>query len=134
MKYITTEEFNRDGIEGYFNIPLNTIIERKKDGYMYYDNRKICVATSYAAHRYFSLDDDEAGILRNKLCQSIIKKLDGHGGEKWNIIYKDNIAKKYKKEEHEDYWLWNDKFYNAPINDLKHIASTIGIEVERLIW
>ena len=134
MKYITIEKFERDGIDGYFNIPKDSILEKRKDGYMYYDDRKVCVATSYASHRHFSLNDDEAGMLRSKFCKSIIEKLDGFNGEKWNIIYKDKLANEYRKKEYEDYWLWADSFYNAPIKDLEHIANLIGIKREDLEW
>lgn len=30
--------------------------------------------------------------------------------------------------EDEGYWLWNDAFYNAPLEDLRHIAKLIGLK------
>lgn len=128
MKYITTKEFNREGIEGYFNIPLNTIVEKKKDGYLYYNNRKICIARSYAAHQCFTLDEDNNGNIRHKFTKSIIEKLNNER-DKWSKLFEDKIANKYRREEHKDHWLWNDSFYNASIEDLEHIANLIGVEI-----
>lgn len=131
MKYTTIKEFNREGIEGYFNIPLNTIVERKKDGYMYYDDRKICIARSYASHQHFVLDEDNNGNIRERFIEGIKNKLDGFGNNPngWELIFEDKIANKYRREDHQDYWLWNDNFYSAPIEDLEHIANLIGVEI-----
>lgn len=32
---------------------------------------------------------------------------------------------KYKRKDHEDFWLWNHDFYNASIEDLEYIKSLI---------
>ena len=39
-----------------------------------------------------------------------------------------SLAQKYRRSEHVNYWLWNDDFYNAPIEDLEYIAELVGVK------
>ena len=48
--------------------------------------------------------------------------------EYWEKVWNDKIAQKYRRPEHVNYWLWNDDFYNAPIEDLKYIAALAGVK------
>ncbi len=135
MKYITIKRFKRNGIDGHFNIPYGTYLEKRADGNLYCDNKKICVARSAAAHEYFARDDDGKGMERGKLSHAIIKRLTPmqfdsrqERNEYWQVVWNDSLAQKYRRPEHLDYWLWNDDFYNAPIEDLKYIAALVGVK------
>jgi hypothetical protein len=134
MRYITIKRYRHDGIGGHFNLPYGTAVE-KKDGMLYYDNRPICVARSYSSHEHFARDDDGQGLARGKLSHEIIKALGGthYEGEPtpgWNAIEGDEIAESYRRKDLETSWFWNDSFYNAPIEDLLHIAGLVGIKKE----
>ena len=142
MKYITAKRFKRNGIGGEFNIPYGTTLEKREDGVLYFENKQVCVARSAASHQHFVNDSDGNGIKRYYWTSNIIKKLDGNvksiladarDEEKehsrlWEIIVNDEIAKKYRRVEHLDYWLWDDTFYNAPLEDLEYIGNLIGIK------
>ena len=135
MKYIAIKRFKRNGIGGSFNIPFGKYLEKRTDGILHYDNKKICVARSAAAHEYFARDDDGKGAERGKLSHAIIDRLSQNQfdsiqerNEYWQAVWNDSLAQKYRRAEHSDYWLWNDDFYNAPIEDLKYIAALVGIK------
>ena len=36
------------------------------------------------------------------------------------------MCKRYQNPDHEDHWLWNQAFYEAPIQDLQSIARLVG--------
>lgn len=142
MKYITAKRFKRKGMSGDFNIPYGTILEKRNDGILYFENKPVAVARSAASHIHFVNDEDNNGLKRYYWTSGIIKKLDGNvrstiadarDEEKehsrlWEIIVNDKIAQKYRRVDHVDYWLWDDTFYNAPLEDLKHIGSIIDIK------
>lgn len=130
MRYTTAKRFKRNGIDGYFNIPYGTELE-EHDDILWYKDRAICVTRSAAAHEYFVSNDDDNGTIRWKLSRAIINTLGGFSNnlDKWNKIFDDETAQKYRRPEHQDYWLWNHDFYNAPIEDLEHIATLIGAKV-----
>ena len=41
-------------------------------------------------------------------------------------MWADPLCQKYKRPEHEDFWIWNHDFYDAPVEDLRHIAALVG--------
>lgn len=133
MQYTTIKRFKRNGICGYFNIPYGTPIEKREDGLLYSRDSPICVATSFAAHEHFARNDDGQGQERGKLTHDIIKKLGGTHRPgvptpEWDAIENDEIANNYRRKDHETTWLWADSFFNAPIEDLRHIAAKVGLK------
>ena len=130
MEYITAKRFKRDGVGGHFNIPYGTKLE-KIYGTLWLGVRAVCKSRSAAAHEYFARDDDGNGIERYRLSHAIIKTLGGFNtkpDERWEKIFEDELAQKYRRPEHQDYWLWNDDFFNAPIDDLKYLATLVGVK------
>lgn len=131
MQYTTIKRFKRESISGHLNLPYGTTLERRDDGMLYYDGKPVCVARSFASHQHFARDDDGQGAARGKLSHAIIKKLGGFHREKtpeWKAVWSDETAEKYRRKDHQDYWLWSDDFYNAPLQDLQHIASLVGVK------
>lgn len=129
MEYITAKRFKRDGIGGHFNIPYGTKLENI-DGTLWFDNRAVCRSRSAAAHEYFARNNDGNGLERYRLSHAIIKTLGGFNAnpDRWEKIFEDNMAQKYRRPEHADYWLWNDDFFNASIDDLKYLATLTGVK------
>ena len=41
-------------------------------------------------------------------------------------MWEDPVCQKYRRPEHEDFFLWGHAFYEAPVEDLRHIAALIG--------
>ena len=135
MQYVTIKRFKRHGIGGQFNIPYGTPLELRDDGKLYYKDLPVCVAKSAASHNHFARDDDGKGLERGKLSHAIIYALAPERfdtrqerDEYWEVIWNDQLANKYRRKEHIDYWLWSDDFFNAPIEDLKYIAALAGIK------
>ena len=59
-----------------------------------------------------------------------LKKQDEAHQHRWNKVWSDKLCQKYKRPEHEDYWIWSFDFYNAPVEDLRYIAGLVGAKVK----
>ena len=132
MKYITWKRFRRNGINGaHFNLPWGTELEKKDDGILYHEGKPVAVARSFASHEHFARNDDGEGIRRGELSSAIIKALGGNTREttpEWEAVFDDPVCQNLRRKEHEDYWLWDDSFFQAPIEDLEHIAGLVGLK------
>ena len=127
MKYITHKRFKGKAICGDVNLPAMT--ECESDGsFIQHDGKVLCAIKSENARQYFSSNDDGRGLERGRLTQDIQKLLakrdDGYQS-RWDKVWADPLCRKYKRVEHNDYWLWNHKFFNAPISDLEYIYKLI---------
>ena len=60
---------------------------------------------------------------------SRLEKRDKEHQARWNKVWPDAVCQKYRRPEHEDFWLWSYDFYNAPVDDLRHIAALVGARV-----
>ena len=128
MKYIVHRRFRDKAICGDVNLPAMTVCEC--DGAIIkYRGHEICFVTSENAHQYFAIDYDGMGMERGRLTQAIQKTLakrDDHYQERWDKVWDDNICQDYKRDDYDDYWLWNHEFFNADIDVLRHIAALVG--------
>lgn len=114
------------------NIPYGSVLDAQ-DGILLWKGAPLCVDTSQNAYDYFSRDDDGQGQERGALVGAILSRLalgkndrDGEHQDRWDKVWADELCQKYKRPEHEDFWLWNYDFYNAPVEDLRHIAALVG--------
>lgn len=121
MTYIVTRRFKAKTMSGIVNLPYGTACELKKNT-IYYNNKPLCFSTSENAHKYFARDDDGNGKQRGELTHEIMRILQKNQPA-WDRIWGDLSVRKYKRKEHENHWLWNHDFYNAPIDDLKYILK-----------
>lgn len=128
MNYILHKRFRQKAICGEVNLPATTECE-SIDNIIFYQDKPVCVTTSENAHQYFACNDDGQGLFRGKLTQKIqllLAKKDNQHDIRWNKIWNDDRCQPYKRSEYSDYWLWNNKFFNAPIDDLTYILTLIG--------
>jgi hypothetical protein len=126
--YITRQRAKFKGIGGQVNIPYGTALVNQ-GGFLIWNNMMVCVDTSQNAYDYFSQNDDGRGLERGKLVTAIMSKLDKKDAgyqDRWNKIWADPLCQKFKRPEHEDYWIWNYEFYNGQVEDLRYIAKLIG--------
>ena len=110
------------------NIPYGTVLEAQ-DGILRWRGDLLSVDTSDDAHNYFSQNDDGRGLERGALVSAILARLEKRDKDhqaRWNKIWPDTLCQKYRRPEHEDFWLWNHDFFNAPVEDLRYIAGLIG--------
>ena len=45
---------------------------------------------------------------------------------RWDKVWAEPLCQQYRRTEHEDFWIWNHDFYNAPVADLRCIAALVG--------
>lgn len=130
-RYITRKRARFQGICGQVNIPYGTSLETD-GGYLMFKGSRLCSVTSQNAYDYFSQDDDGHGLERGGLVAAILARLEKNRENsqeyqaRWDKVWSSPLCLKYKRPEHEDYFLWNYDFYNAPIGDLQSIAALVG--------
>lgn len=128
MKYVVHRRFKGKALCGDVNLPAMTVLEDER-GTISHNGNALCYDVSENAHQFFARDDDENGMLRGKLTQAIQKKLsqrDKQHQERWNKVWGDPTCQPYRRDDHNDYWLWNHDFFNADIDVLRHIAKLVG--------
>lgn len=128
MQYIVHKRFKQESISGYVNIPACSVCE-EQDGVILYNGNVVCSASSMNAHQHFARNDDGNGLLRGRLTRSIMKALEKRDKDyqsRWNKIWDDSLCQPYRRKEYAQYWLWNDDFYKADIDTLRHIAKLVG--------
>lgn len=130
MKYIVHKRFKGKAICGYVNLPALTECVAH-DGYIFHGDNVLCFETSENAHQYFAENEDSMGMIRGRLTQAIQKILskrdDGYQA-RWDKVWDDEISQKYKRDDYDDFWLWNHEFFHASIEDLRHISHLVGVK------
>ena len=127
MDYICFNRFKQNALCSEVNIPYGTKLDETNNIISYRGN-PICYIKSQNAYDYFARNDDGKGLERGKLTAEIMKLLnrkDGKYQNRWDRIWGDLSLLKYKRPEHDDYWLWNYDFFNASIEELNRIKSMI---------
>ena len=110
------------------NIPWGAVLD-EQDGSLYWQGRPLCRISSQNAYDYFSRNDDGNGKLRGQLVGAILSRLerrDANYQARWDRVWESPLCQPYKRPEHEDWWVWNYAFYNAPNPDLQRIAALVG--------
>lgn len=126
-RYIARRRVRIKGICGEINIPYGTVVNAK-DGFLLWKGRRLCSISSQNAYDYFSRDDDGAGQERGRLVSTIVDLLSKHDAayqKRWDLILEDMLCQKYRRQDSSNFWLWNHEFYNAQIEDLRHIANIV---------
>lgn len=96
-------------------------------GVLMWNGKPVCATTSQDAFDFFSQNDDGRGRERGELVSAIPIKLakQDQQKERWGRVWEDPLCRKYKRPEHEDFWIWNYDFYNAPVEDLRYILKLV---------
>lgn len=126
--YITVKRARFKTVCGDVNIPYGTELERNEN-VLTHNGKPVCAVFSKCAHDYFAGNDDGQGFVRGKLSRTIIDTLakkDKMHQKRWDKVWDDTLCQKYRSNEHDDFWVWNNDFYNAEIEDLRHIAKLVG--------
>lgn len=111
---------------GHVNIPYGTAVTNE-GGVLMWNGKPVCATTSQDAFDFFSQNDDGRGRERGELVSAILIKLakQDQQKERWGRVWEDPLCRKYKRPEHEDFWIWNYDFYNAPVEDLRYILKLV---------
>ena len=91
------------------NIPWGTHLTAQ-EGFIYLGEQPLCTVTSQIAFDYFTQDDDGKGQERGVLLESIIARLRPKNERddcqrRWDCVWGDPLCQKYRRPEHEDFWL-----------------------------
>ena len=127
-RYIVKQRARIDTITGPVNLPYGTEVETVGD-YLTHQGNRLCAVTSRKAHLYFAPDDDGQGRERGALTMAITRRLEKRDRDqqrRWDLAWEDPVCQKHRNLEHEDHFLWGHTFYEAPVEDLRHIAALIG--------
>lgn len=134
-KYINYKRFKQKTMTGNIvNIPaLSECMEYQ--GIIFWNMIPICADKSQNAYDYFTRDDDGQGLVRGSLISEIKSLLRGGivpespreplYSKRWRVVMKDPLCNKYKEENSRGDFIWSTQFYNANIEDLNLILSTI---------
>lgn len=131
-EYIITKRARILTLSGNVNLPYGTILI-ENDGYIFHNGKVLFRSTSENAYQYTARNDDGNGKERGALINAIKAKLEKRDADyrlRWDKVWEDAVCQSYKRADHEDYWLWNHEFYNAPIDDLRYIAELVGAKVK----
>lgn len=126
-EYIAHKRARFKSASGPVNIPFGSVLRAEGD-FLYWNDLPVCAITSQNAYEYFSRNDDGKGLERGALVEAICKRLEKRDDlyqRRWNKVWADPVSQKYRRKDQEDYWLWSFDFYNAPVEDLRHIAAII---------
>lgn len=130
-RYVARKRARFNAICGPVNIPYGTVLQREGD-FLLLNGRQICADTCQRAHDFFSQDDDGRGLERGKLVgaiTAILERRDAAYDTRWQKVWNNSLCQKYKRPEHEEVWLWNNDFFNAPVEDLRRIAALVGAKI-----
>lgn len=115
------------------NIPWGTELAAE-GGDILFEGMPLCAATSENAHLYFVQDNDgmgrERGELVERITDTLAKRDKGHQS-RWDRLWADELSNQYRHPDHEDFWLWGQAFYDAPVDDLRHIAALVDGKIKK---
>ena len=128
QKYIVTKRYNQKAICGDINLPYGTECAAR-DNIIFFEGSPLCATTSQSAYDYFARNDDNEGLKRGEMTQTILKRLSkDKDGELWEKLWTDERCLKFKRQEYSDHWIWSYDFYNADIEDLDYLYEKVGIK------
>lgn len=129
--YVARRRAKFKSLAGQVNIPYGTALENQ-GGALVLNGERLCFVTGQNAHDFFSQNDDGRGLERGALVAQILARLEKspHKAKahqaRWDRVWADQICQQYRRADHEDHWLWNQAFYDAPVEDLQHIAQLVA--------
>lgn len=134
MEYITYKRFKGKTVSGDVNIPALTRLSAE-NGVIYLNGQPICAVHSNVGFTNFAANHDGNGMHRGRLIAAIQTRLHRKNQEtqeswqaRWDKVWDDAICRKYQDLGNPDFWVWNDDFYTADIQDLQYIARLIGVK------
>lgn len=130
MDYICYKRFTGLAIFGKADIHYGKSL-RDENGMLYLgegEEHPVCWKWSQNAYEHFCRNDDGLGKKRGKLIFHIKNKLqkrDKNHQLRWDKLWADEVAKRLKRQDRDDFWCWSFAFYNAEVDELEHIWRLI---------
>ena len=134
MKYIVHHRFQGKAICGPVNLPYGTPCE-SSGSMIFWQGRPLCVITSQNAKEHFAINDDGHGLERGNITHRIAFEQYGlreqqspDYRQRWTYVWSDASLRQYKRPDIDDYWLWNDAFFHAHIEELRRIEKILNLK------
>ena len=125
MEYLVVEDHFENTLSlKKIHLKKGAHVELKEDRILYYKGQPLHYITSHMGHKYFVRDDDHQGWVRYKLQKEILRLCAAHSapGDTWgDRLWQTPQMQVYRRPENEDRWLWNQRFYDAKIEELEWI-------------
>lgn len=135
MRYITHHRFRGLSTCGRsVNLPYGTELTLKNGFISTADGKMICFPTSENGHTYFAINDDGKGLERGALTYAIAyAQRDAGDGFRFSEEEATMIKQDYPHflREDADSILFNHQFFEGDVDELKSLASTLNIKIER---
>ena len=136
MSYVTRKRAKFTTMTGAsVNIPIHTRVEEVEEPnvgiILYHNNTPLCARDSQTAREFFAYDGDGQGLMRGKLLEAItstLEKRDENHQARWDKLWGNTQANTLRRKDYEDFWVWDESFYRAPVLILQCIAGLIGIQ------
>ena len=129
MKIITFREFKGLALCGEVEIPVGTAFETSGWYVIFDDGRHITRLFSDNFCKHFARNDDGNGLERGKLTYEVAYAPRGNGGSRLTEDEADFLRREWSKYlmPYKDTILFNNSFFDAPIEDLRLIAAALNI-------
>lgn len=133
MQYVIHRRFRAQAICVPVNLPYGTLCE-SNGNMIFWQGKPICLTTSQNAKEYFAVNDDGYGLERGAITHRIAFEQFGlreqHSPdyrERWAFVWANESLRQYKRADMDDYWLWNDAFFHAPIEELRRVGKLLDL-------
>lgn len=114
------------------NYPIGSDFLCDEEGRVFNGDGFMCLVSSQKSRDCLVGNDDGKGEERGKLVKSIYKLLynplcEDHKEDQLELLWSDEVSLPYAihKTPEEGAWLWNDSYFCAPLEDLKHIEEML---------
>lgn len=130
--YIAWKRAKGNVLGGQVNLPYGSVLEcRTLPGgtFLFYGETAVCAADCHFSHRHFAWNGDGQGLERGRLIHAIqarLEKRDSLYQDRWDRVWSDPVCQRFRRQDHKEYWLWNDRFFSARMEELRHIAEVVG--------
>lgn len=137
MEHIVHRRYkNKDLFGNPLNLPYGTVLN-EINGFLHtQEGVPVCTVNSEVAKMYTARNDDNEGLERGKLTYAIAYSRKNGGISKVGFRFSnkqcDVIVRHYQRfiRPEFDMIIFNDRFFNAPVNELQEMAKELKIKVE----
>lgn len=137
MRYVAHRRFKCEGLCGkVLNIPYDTKLKADENGMLQAKTGDtICHVNSERGRMYFAADEDGKGLERGKYTYAIAYSRKNGGIQKAGFRFSDKqrdiIVRHYQRfiRPDMDMIIFNNKFFSAPVDELKEMAKELKIAV-----